>query len=660
MTEADDEILEIAHGEASDCLNRIEATLLALESGTAEPDAIDVIFRDAHSIKGMAGMVGWKEVAAIAHVMEDRLSECRDRAEVPPALVEPLLHATDAVRDAVAGDPSGAAAAIEALGGTNPAAETAEQDRGSSGSGAGAARQAIRVRAEKVDRILDTVGETVLHHRRLEHILDQGGSADENEATARELALGERLLGELQDSVIDMRTLPLSSITAPFPRAVRDLAAEHGKEATLYLIGADTHLDRVILDGISEVISHLLRNAVAHGIEPPEDRERAGKPRVGRVELRAEQQGDMVSIEVADDGGGVSAEVLARVDSASSLTEVLAAPGFSTAGAVSEVAGRGVGLDAVRAHVEALGGSLEVRSRASEGTTATLLLPFTLALLEVLLCERGGERFGVPLSAVAEVVSVTETTSLGGRASIQLRGEAVRLADLAAVIGADAAGPLPANAPAFVLGSQQRAVALACDRVLGNLDVIVKSLGPLLASVPGYLGAAILGDGGVALILDPNHLVKATAAAPAPPAPPASAAEDGGGAEGDEPGDAVPARVLVVDDQFTVRELQRSILETAGYEVETAPGGQEALSRLAEGDVDLVMTDIEMPEMDGFELLAAIREHPAYSTLPVVIVTSRGDDESRRRGLEGGADGYMVKDQFDQRALLETIGRLAG
>jgi two-component system, chemotaxis family, sensor kinase CheA len=642
----DPEILDMARAEAGESMDRIERNLLALEDGsTDQREAIDALFRDAHSIKGTAGMVGWEDASSIAHAMEDRLEECRESGEFPVELASPLLRATDALRRAVAGDAVEPGEAIAELGNGRP------EDGGAQAPGPGPASavgRAIRVDAEKVDRMLDAVGETVLHHRRLDHQLSERIIGAGDEVAAEELDLGEHLLEELQDSVIEMRTMPLSSIIAPFPRAVRDLATAEGKDVELLISGAETQLDRVILEGISEPITHLLRNAVAHGVEPPAERERVGKPGRARVELRAEQREGMVAIEVSDDGRGVSTTLLRRADEAGSLADVLAEAGFSTAAEVSEVAGRGVGLDAVKAHVEGLGGSLEVVSEPERGATVTMLLPVTLALLEVLLCERGGRVFGVALTAVREVIAVAETASLGGRRSIELRGKSVPVGDLAVMLGA-AAAPLPPVPVALVLASAGRSVAVACDRILGDQEVVVKALGPLLAGVRGYLGAAILGDGRVALILDPNHLLKMPSPGAAPRSQVAKQAEP-----------AAP-RLLVVDDQFTVRELQRSILETAGYSVETARDGNEALDRIgAAPDVDLVLTDIQMPGIDGFELLRRIREDPERSSLPVVVVSAQGSAADRRRGVEEGADAYIVKEEFDQQVLLETIARLVG
>ncbi|HSS04990.1 MAG TPA: response regulator [Solirubrobacterales bacterium] len=657
MSASDEEIHALVRQEAGDCLQRMEANLMALESGEGGSAEIDAILRDAHSIKGSSAMIGWQEPATLASAIEDRMERARETGSLPNKAVDPLLRAVDALRRAVNGEEGVAAPLVEELaalgveagdeGADSPAGRGAPPRVEAAARAAGsAAAQAptIRIDAAKVDRMLDAVGETVLYHRRLEHTLE--GSRQEGRQVSEELDMGERLLGDLQDSVVQMRTLPLSMITSPFPRAIRDLASEEGKEAELTVSGAETQLDRAILEGISETIVHLLRNAVAHGIETPEEREAAGKPRLGRIDLRAHQRGGMVAIEVADDGKGVSAEILARAEQVGSLAEVLSETGFSTAGEVTEVAGRGVGLDAVKRSVESLGGGLEVQSEPGKGTEVTLLLPLTLALMRVLLFELGEQPFGLPMTSVGRVVAVTDTTSLGTRPSVEIDGQVVRLSHLAELAGSG--WKVPERSPAIVVESLGRRLAVLCDELIGEEEVVIKSLGAVLAGVPGYLGAAILGDGRIALVLDPNHLMRAPK----------------GKMAVDQPEDTTerPAgQVLVVDDQFSARELQRSILETAGYRVEVARDGREALQRIGEiTGLDLVMTDVQMPEMDGFELLEAIRADEVHSSLPVVVVTTLGDEASRKRGAEAGADAYIVKNEFDQEALLETIERLVG
>ncbi|HEX2016306.1 MAG TPA: response regulator [Solirubrobacteraceae bacterium] len=697
MNDIDPQLLQIFREETSERLDRIVDLVLATEAGTAPADSVDALFRDAHSIKGNAGMVGFPAAATIAGAMEDILEDAREHGALPPGLTTALLSATDAIRRSIQGDdgdPAATVAELRAAAGTEPApapngprapgagspaaipeppppdleppdtdpepphpepphpeppgqpspaavAELTAAAPPSSSSLSGASPTSVRVGTAKIDRLLDVVGETVLHRRRLDHLLRRGN--EDEERLEEELGSGDILLADLQDSVIQMRTLPLSSIIGPFPRAVRDMAAETGKQAKLEMHGTETQLDRVILDGVSETIVHVLRNAVSHGIETPEQRAAAGKAPEGTVELRAEPRGGLVAITVSDDGRGVSTEIQERGRRAGSLVEVLAEPGFSTAGRVSDLSGRGVGLDAVKRHVESLGGGMEIASEPGRGTAVTLLLPLTLALMELLLVERGGQPFGLPLPSVVEAFAIDTVTTLGGRPSIDLRGSTVALIDLAEAIGA-AGEELAPRSPAVVVSAAGQRMAVVCDRLLGDQEAVVKTLGPLLADLPGYLGAAILGDGRVALILEPSFLVRRRAAVAA-----ARAREEA----------SHVSRVLVVDDQFTVRELQRRILEGAGYEVLTAANGVEALEVITrEPELELVVTDIEMPEMDGLTLLQHIRGEPDTDTLPVVIVSSRAGEEDRRRGAEAGADAYVVKAEFDQRALLETVGRL--
>lgn len=655
-------LLEIFREEAGERLDRIVATLLAIDAGEPAADATDSLFRDVHSLKGGSALLGFDQVRDVAHAAEELLSGVREAGQaVPKELVAPLLAVVDAMRRGVAGEdivPEQAIAELVAVAGpagastgASPADPPAAEPVPTNGAPAQPRARidgSIRVSAAKVDRVLDTAGSATLHQRTLAHLIDP--LADERVGAA--LDRGEMLLDELQDAAIELRALPLSAITGSLPRYVRDLAVAEGKEAALVLQGVETQLDRTILDGLSDMLGHLLRNAIAHGIETPDERVAAGKPARGRVELRAEQRGGRVAIEVSDDGRGVAAELLREAPGDEALADRLAQPGFSTAGKVDAVAGRGVGLDAVKAHVESIGGGLSVQTEPGQGTTITLDLPLTLAVLHVLLVERLGQAFGVPVARVEEVVAVEETTSLGGRRSIVRRGESIPLGDMAVALGG-AGGELAERAPALILCHGGATVALACDRLLGEQSVIVKSLGPLLGRRRQYLGGAILSDGRVALIVDPAMAVAG-----------ASAGRAVAGANGASPppveAGASP-KVLVVDDQFTVRELQRSILEAAGYRVATAGDGVAALQQLTgDADIDLVVTDLEMPEMGGLELLRRVRGDAVTASLPVVVVTSLASEEDQRRGLEAGADAYVTKDRFDQRALLDTVERLIG
>jgi two-component system, chemotaxis family, sensor kinase CheA len=660
--------MQMFREESEERLDRVVDTLLATERGEASDDSIHVVLRDVHSIKGAAGMLGITAAASVAHAMEDVLTDARQRGRLPHEAVDPLLHASDALRRAAQGESIDPDQALEGLAALN-ARPAPEDGEGASGqvdrdvpenqdAGSGDAplapeplrRRSLRVDAAGLDAVVDTVGEALLHQRRLEHLLKEteAPSPEELDETLHRAALR---LDDLRDAAIGLRMVPLASVTGPFPRMVRDLAAASGREVELTVTGAETQLDRAVLGGASEAIGHLLRNAVAHGIEPVDERERAGKHRRGSVELRARQEGDRVAIEVEDDGRGVAPDLVAKSDGPMSLVRVLAAPGLTRTQHATQLSGRGVGLDAVLEHVQRLGGELEARTETGRGTKFTLLLPISLALLHVLLAERGGVLVGIPMSAVVEVVQAGDPLVLRGRSSLEVRGEQVPLADPVVVLGG-VPESLEGRRPAVIATAGGARAALACDAVLGDDELLIKPLGALLADTPGYLGVAVVGNGRIVLILDPVHVVPAAerqsvrfepvAAQSAPDAP---APET--------------ARILVVDDQFTAREIQRSILEAAGYSVVTARDGREAWDLLKNGEsVKLVVTDLEMPEMDGLALVRTIRSDPTWSSVPVVVVTSRGGEADEREGLEAGADAYVVKQRFDQRALLDTVERL--
>ena len=719
------ELTEIFHEEAMTRLDQMDAALLAMESGNADAETIDSLFRNAHTIKGSAGMLGFEDIRSLGHAVEDILSRVREEGVFPPELAEPLMRATAGLRAQVTGTaepiagllddlaasvaayrggdiPTRNASAPEASGpeasapeasapeasASAPEASAPEASRpeasgpeasapeasasGPEGSGPEASgpeasvprpsapgpsaprpsapgpsvpeRRTLRVPAEKIDHLLDVVGEVMQQRRRLTHSLTEESPLSQN--VADELSVGDRMLSELKDTAVGLRTLPLSVITGQFPRAVRDFARAAGKSVDFVVTGPDTEIDRVILESLSEPLGHLLRNAVNHGIEPAAERERAGKPPHGRLEVRAVPHGSLVEIVVADDGRGVSPEVIEEARREGSLAAVLARAGYSTAKNVTDLAGRGVGLDAVKMYAQSLGGKFEVRSEPGQGMEVILLLPLALALLEVLLFERGEAVYGVPLASVEEVVTVTETPVLQGQAALDVRGRMLPVIDFAALIGARAP-PLVALPPAIVISADGRRTVATCDALRGQEEVVIKPLGPLFDGIGGYLGSAILGDGRIALLVEPALLTRGHRRATGTALPVA--------------GPVAAPKVLVVEDSFTVRELQRSILEAAGYPVVTARDGRDALGALGrDKEIALVITDLEMPELNGLELTRAIRADAARSSMPVILVTSLGSEDDKRRGAEAGVDAYMVKQSYDQQALLATVERLVG
>jgi two-component system, chemotaxis family, sensor kinase CheA len=686
VSEAGADLTALFRDEAMQRLDQMDTELLAIESGDANAESIGSLFRQAHTIKGAAAMLGFDDIRALAHAAEDVLAQAREAGVFPPDLAAPLLRATAGLRAMVSGSPepigdllSDLAASRAALAGEGgpgenepeqvsppepagpqqpsapprpPPAPVAQvsasgpEDPGREATAA--AERVLRVPAGKLDHLIDVTAEIMEYRSRLTHALGQERLLSQDVTDT--LGAGGRLLGELRDTAFSMRMLPISAITGPLPRAVRDLARAAGKEVEFVISGADTELDRVILESLPEPLTHLLRNAIVHGIEIPAERERTSKPARGRVELRAVPRGSMVEIVIADDGRGVSREAIEAAGREESLTGLLTEPGYSTAEEVTDLAGRGVGLDAVKAYVNALGGTLSIRSQPGHGMDVVLLLPLGLSLTQVLLFERGGEVYGVPLAAVEEVVLAAKTFTLQGQHALEVRGSSLPVTDVAAILGM-AAPPLADASPAIVVSAGGRRAITTCDALLGAGEVVVKPLGPVLADLADYIGAAILGDGRIALLVATATLTRRV--------PPAIGTAEPEPEPAAEP--ATAPKILVVEDSFSVRELQRSILETAGYPIVTARDGRDALAALdRESQIALVVTDIEMPGLGGIELTKAIRANAARSSLPVVVVTSHGSDDDRRRGIEAGADAYMTKDSFDQQTLLATVERLVG
>jgi len=476
------------------------------------------------------------------------------------------------------------------------------------------------------------------------------------------------VIDELEEEIKRIRMLPLSTITAPFGRMVRDLARAAGKEVILEIEGGETELDRQVLEQIKDPLVHMLRNAIDHGIEPPDERQAAGKPRAGHVVLRAGQQGPNVLVQVSDDGAGLDLpalrQALARRGhpdaedlSEAELRELIFSARVSTSPIISDISGRGIGLSVVRRNAEALHGRAEVEHQNGQGTTFTLTLPLTLTSARGLLLRAAGQTFALPLDDVEYILAVApdDIFFLEGRQTIRYGDRPVALVRLDDVL------ELPPSPEAredsrlpVVVVSAERAVAFAVDGLSGEQEMVIKGLGKQLQRVGGIAGATVLGSGEVVLILSAPDLVKL--ALRSQQHRPVFEQARGPSGEGLSP---PPRRILIVDDSITTRTLEKNILEAAGYEVELATDGQEALSLIAsQGPPDLVISDILMPRMDGFELTRRLKGDDRTSALPVILVSSLASPGDKVRGIEAGADAYIGKGQFDQNNLLETIEQL--
>jgi len=494
-----------------------------------------------------------------------------------------------------------------------------------------------------------------------------------------------KLAHHLQDEITAARMVPIGNLYTRLSRTVRDAVKSAGKPVDLSLEGAETELDNNIVQHISDPLIHLVRNAVAHGIEDAETRRHAGKPEKGRVAVRAYHRGNHIFIEVEDDGRGIDYESVRQslVDSgamssiaASELTErelreFLFRPGFSTASSMSELAGRGVGLDVVRANVHALNGEIEVRSEKGRGACFTVKVPLTLIISQALFIRCGTSVFAFPLAVVDEIrrLRPEEIEDVGGRLLTRVRDVVTEVVRLDLQLALPPLEPLNGYFHMVIVKVAGRQVGVVVEEVLGKDEIVIKNLGDYLRRVKLFPGTTIASDGSLILLIDLNRLVSAdTAERHALPASSPAARVFAPGAEavaaGSIPAEAVDAiendRVVVVaDDSISVRKFVGRMLEKAGYRVKLASDGLEASEVVAQVGCHLVVTDLEMPRMNGYELMAHLRQNPATRKIPVLVVTSRAGAKHRDRAMKEGASGFLTKPvQEDQ--LIETVEKLVG
>lgn len=487
----------------------------------------------------------------------------------------------------------------------------------------------------------------------------------------------EILLNDLHEVAMDIRMLPVSYVFSAFPRAVRDMAKQYGKEIDLIIEGEETRLDKRVLEEINDPLIHILRNAVDHGIETAEERKALGKPEKGTIKISAAQEGDRIIIKVSDDGRGIDPRIIkmtavnrglitqAEADSMSDDEAIylIFRQNFSTAAAVSEISGRGVGLDVVKLHVEEnLRGHVELESEVGKGTTFTLILPLTLAIIRALLVRCEGQTFAMPTTNISETVILKEENihRVGGRTVLRHRGKNINLVGLSGVLGLSSNREFNLHGrPAVISGVGGQKFAYVVDELVGEQPIVIKPLGKLLKKIPNIAGATVLGSGDLVMIINVNDLVRNSNGR--------TTSNTGNGENylkqdlsGSIRGAKRTKKVLVVEDSLTTRELEVSMLKTAGYDAVGVKNGIEAIEMLSRDDFDLVITDILMPGMNGLDLIKKIRSDKRFENLPVIVVSSVGSDEDRLKGLELGADAYFVKNDFDQNSLLDLIDRLVG
>jgi chemotaxis protein histidine kinase CheA/ActR/RegA family two-component response regulator len=471
-----------------------------------------------------------------------------------------------------------------------------------------------------------------------------------------------QLTRELDHKARELRLVPIDSLLRRYIRAIRDLAVEHDKVIDVTVDAGDAALDKHVVDELAEPLLHIVRNAVDHGIENPDERAAAGTNPTARIEIRASERGGMVTVEVSDDGRGIAADrVAARavslglIDSQTasdldedSLLEIIFRPGFSTRTTATETSGRGVGMDVVAREMAKLGGTVSVSTRPGEGTTIQLRVPVTQALSRVLVVRAGTEWYAIPTTAVEAVIAVAgdSVETIHRRRAVRFRDDVVTLVELSGLV--DTEDDREPDRAVVITDGDSRAAMLVSDW-RADVEVVVRPLGDLLARARLVSGACLLSEGDLVLVLNPAELV--------------AQAQASGRVRRLEKSAARSIRqhtILLAEDSVITRTMVRQILTSLGYQVAEAENGRQALDILRTRSVDLLLTDIDMPEMDGITLVREIRAQQQFQNLPVVVLSTHGADEDKRRAATAGADAYLVKGEFTESALRDAISRRLG
>ncbi len=699
--------------------------------GADRAERFKTLLRAAHSLKGAARSVNVGLIEEASHRLEDVLIAARDHQIAADADLFALLYASaDALEETggrlrdqreLDGSPldlllSRLDAAVGSAGAKPPTPRIVEPPKPLKTAEPAPVmidrpREAsafVRVASEKLDALLTRSGELLVARRRVEARGDDlerlresvarwgeesrnaahnpGAGRDRPARSFERLAQMERELeklalafeadrrqlaaaaGSLDDEVRRARMQPFAEGCQWLDRAARDVATSEGKLVDVVIDGGDVEIDRSVLEGLKDPLTHLVRNAVDHGVELPETRRKLGKPEVARIWVSAALRGAQVEVVVEDDGEGVNLDaVRGRLvelglnvpEDDRDLVETILLPGFSTSEQLTNVSGRGVGLDVVKTRVEACHGTVSVSTERGSGTRFTLSVPLTLTALRAILFRAGGQTFAVAVANVERLlrVDLTEVRNIGGRGVLIVPGGSpIPIAPLTELLNlTETLGTRVdvVKRPGLVIVAGDRRAAVLVDELIGEQEVTVKGLGDRLRRLRAVSGATILPEGPVALVLNASTLARAT-----PTVPVAVSASRSAGRGVDVGNVHLKKRVLVVDDSVTIRTLEKDSLESAGYEVLTAVDGEDGWRVLQESGADLLISDVEMPRMDGLTLTATVRRSARFSRLPIILYTSRASDADRARGGDVGADAYLVKSSSDQRDLLETIAQL--
>lgn len=669
--------------EARDLVDQFAKGVLALEKGGSSA-AVQQLLRLAHTLKGAARVVKQNEIANRAHAIEDALAPFRDSASgITREQIDAVLTHLDEITDRIGALTSGEAAQPSATNTSEPAPVV----------------RTIRTDLAETEAVLDGIAEahallnglrgaaaTLTQVRHLtDRLLTQFAPSQSTEARATPVSFNQRSaiaeelrrrfgglernfgsmldqmgreLSQLRDAAERLRLVSAETLFTALERTARDSALALSKQVNFEGSGRDLRFDSHVLETVQGALVQIVRNAVAHGIESEAERMAAGKPASGQVSVRVGRRGQRIVFECQDDGRGIDVDAVRRAAAerglvpgreldAEGLAHLLLRARISTSKTVTDIAGRGIGLDVVREAVERLGGEVSLRTERGGGTCVTLLIPPALAAMDALMVEasEAGHATAIPLDSVRSTLRVTEgeISRTGAGATIVYQQQAIAFVALSTAI-AGSRWPARRNWTVVVVTGAGGLAAIGVERLLGTGHIVVRPLPQQMRASPLLAGAALDADGNPQLVLDPDSLVAA--------------------AHGGDAGalDQVRARapVLVVDDSLTTRMLEQSILEAAGYEVDVALSGEDALGMVSRRAYSLILVDVEMPGMDGFTFITHLRADAASRDIPAILVTSRAAPEDLQRGQDVGAQGYIVKSEFDQAELMAMIKPLIG
>ena len=527
-----------------------------------------------------------------------------------------------------------------------------------SSNSAVAQEQTIRVEVKRLDHLMNLIGELVLGKNRLLKIYDDVEERYEGEKFLEELNQVVSSLSlvttDIQLAVMKTRMLPIAKVFNKFPRMIRDLSRDLGKQIDLEISGEETELDKSIVEEIGDPLVHIIRNSCDHGIEDPETRKAMGKPEKGLVQLKAYNEGNHIVVEIVDDGKGLDADMLkAKSIEKGIITEreadamsekeafgLIFKPGFSTAAKVTNVSGRGVGMDVVKTNIEKLNGIIDIESEVGKGTVMKLKIPLTLAIIQSLLVGTQEEFYAIPLASVLETVRVPidDIYTIDGKNVLRLRDEVLSLVRLSDVFGVEKVFDGGDQTYVVIIGVAEAKLGIIVDTLVGQEEIVIKSMGDYLQNIPGIAGATIRGDGRVTLIIDVGAMMEMAKDIKVDIR---AEIEDSTKAK-EKPSDY---KVLIVDDSKMDRTIMQKALEPTGVTIIEATNGVEALNVIKSGEhsFDAILIDIEMPRMDGYTLAGEIRKYSKYRNLPLIAVTSRTSKTDRLRGVEVGMTEYITK-----------------